>query len=123
MDEQKILNAVCKCLQVLANFNPPIVDDHGNAVVDVSGRQPPLYKDDQGTPADTIQEVYVKDLYEKANKAGQDANPPFPVPPLQAFVECVKAHTCQFPLEPQELARGDYPTIGDLVFEIQQACK
>jgi hypothetical protein len=122
MDEQKILNAICKCLQILANFNPPIVDKNGNAVADVSGRQPPLYKDEQGTPAKNIKDVYVKDIYKSADSAANAANPPFPVPPLQAFVECVKAKTCDFPLEPQQLVNGDYPTIGGLAFLIKQNC-
>jgi hypothetical protein len=122
MDEQKILNAICKCLQILANFKPPIVDNNGNAVVDVSGRQPPLHKDENGTPAKNIKEVYVKRLYVDINKEDSAAKPPPPVPRLKVFVDCLKAETCDFPLERQQLVNGEYPIIGDLVFLVQQNC-
>ena len=122
MDKQKILNAICKCLQILANFKPPIVDKDGTAIVDVSGRQPPLHKDENGTPAKSITEVYVKRLYVDINKEDNAANPPPPVPRLKVFVLCLKSATCDFPLEPQQLVNGEYPTIGDLVFLIQQNC-
>jgi len=123
MSETKILNAICKCLQILANFKPPIVDNNGNAVVDVSGRQPPLHKDENGTPAKNIKEVYVKRLYVDINKEDSAAQPPPPVPRLAVFIKCLKQQLhCDFPMEPQQLVNGEFPTIGDLVFEIQQDC-
>jgi hypothetical protein len=29
---------------------------------------------------------------------------------------------CDFAMEPQQLVKGEFPTIGDIVFEIQQDC-
>lgn len=122
MDEQKILNAICKCLQVLANFKPAIVDNNGNAVGDISGRQPPLHKKD-GTPASDIKEVYLCDLFKRIDAEDRKANPPPPVPRLAVFLKCLRdALRCDFAMEPQQLVNCEFPTIGDLMFEIQQDC-
>jgi hypothetical protein len=122
MSEKKILNATCKCLQVLANFRPPIVDDNGNAVGDISARQPPLHKKD-GTPARNIKEFYLCDLFKKIDADDKKANPPPPVPRLAVFLKCLRdGLQCDFAMEPQQLVDCEFPTVGDLLFEIQQDC-
>ena len=120
-DETTILNAVCQHLQVLANFKPAITDKDGNAIVDVIGRQPPL-KDKDGKPVKNIREVFVKPIYVQIDAEDKKATPPPPEPRLAVFLRHLKTATCDFPMEPQQLVRGEFPTIGNLVFEIQQAC-
>src|SRR5437870_2535291 len=101
-DEPTILKAVCKKLEWLVEFKPPIRDANGNPILDVSEFDPPL-RDKRGNPVQDLRDAYIQTIFTEINKEDSNAKPPPPKPRLAVFVDELKKELGHFFLEPQQL--------------------